>query len=111
MNDGLWNPDKGGIGEKEPLLDIEYNPGFTSPSTAVVEAIASIEDVCPVELLRSGHLTLTDHVDPDILDQLFTGRNTDNIMITFSTDKYTVSLRRGKITIVHIVDSSTDNSG
>ena len=99
MNNELWNSNNTGIGGEEPLIEIAYNTGFTAPSTAVVEAIASIEDVCPIELSTSGRLTLTDYVDPDALDQLFTGEDVDDIMISFSIDEYTVWIRKGKIRV------------
>lgn len=101
MNDTLWVPDDGEIGGEDTLVAKEYSPESTAPSVAIVEAIASIEDVCPIALSTSGRMTLSDSVDPDALDRLLTGRTADSITITFSIDEYTVWIGRTNLAVGH----------
>jgi hypothetical protein len=84
----------------DTLLEMEYNPG-TSPSTAVIEAIASVEDVDPVGLSTAGGVTLHDYVDPDGLDRLLTNGGGDDLSISLCINEYTMRMDSDRIVVAH----------
>ena len=106
MSDTLWNADGSGADREDSFVEIAYNEGFTAPSTAIIEAIASLEDVCPVELATSDRITISDHVDPDSLDQLLTNSVADAVEISFGLDVYTVWIRSDTVTVGRTTDTS-----
>lgn len=62
--------------------------GSVTPSTAVLETVATIEDVDPIELDP-----LFESVDPDVIDALFepsTGRSIECITFVFTGYEVTV---------------------
>jgi len=64
-----------------------------SPSLAVVEAIADLADVDPVDLADETGIVLYEHVDPDALDALVADRPAGvDVDISFSVDDYRVSV-------------------
>ena len=52
-----------------------------SPSLAVVEAIADLVGVAPTDLSDEG-VVLYEHVDPDALDALVSGRSDADVSLT-----------------------------
>lgn len=107
MEDRLWDADSSGVDREDSVVEIAYNDGSPSPSTAVIEAIASLEDVCPVELSTSDRITISDHVDPDALDRLLTDDAKDTVEISFDIDVYTVRICSDTVTVTHATDTST----
>ena len=65
--------------EDDTSIRIEHQyDGDTPPSIAIVQAIATIEDVDPMDSPTDLGITLYDHVDPTALDQLVTGNSGDS---------------------------------
>jgi hypothetical protein len=93
--------ERAGIDGDGTLIEAEYHRSATAPSTAVIEAIAAVEEVDPVALSSIEGITLHDYVDSDALDRLFTDRGVDDISVTFTVDEYTVCIERSEITIGH----------
>ena len=93
--------DDAGIGGDEILIEKEYNQSVTSPSMAVIEAIASVEDTDPVCLSTFEGTTLYDYVDTDALDRLLTDGGVDDLSITLTTDEYTVWMEEDRIIVAH----------
>jgi hypothetical protein len=60
-----------------------------APSLAVVEAIAELAGVEPVDLLEEG-VVLYDHVDPDALNELASGRSDSDVDISLTVAGYDV---------------------
>lgn len=48
----------------------DYDWRTSTPSLAIIETIASVENTDPVKLWASENRTLSDFVDPDALDSL-----------------------------------------
>lgn len=88
------------MGEVE-LTEVEYDRLSKPPSTAVVEAIASVEDTDPAALSDEYGVTLYDHVDPDALDRLVSAEHTSDIEITLGLDGYTVWVTPAKVLVAH----------
>ncbi|MDS0476896.1 HalOD1 output domain-containing protein [Natrinema sp. 1APR25-10V2] len=66
------------------------------PSIAIIQAIAVIEDMDPMDLPDEAGITLYDHIDPDALDRLATG-TTNMAAVTISLEQpdhqYAVQIR------------------
>lgn len=62
----------------------------TKPSIAVIDAIATLENVDPVDLSTILETTLFDHINPDALNSLVTKEST--ISISFSIDEYLIRI-------------------
>lgn len=71
---------------------VDFDIDERNPSTVVVTAISSINDIDPLELEK-----LNDHVDPDSLDSLFRpqrdGTPRGDGEVSFSFAGYEVSIR------------------
>ena len=60
-----------------------------APSLAVVEAIAELADVDPIDLRDEG-VVLYDHVDPDALNELVSGRTDTDVDVSLTVAEYDV---------------------
>ncbi|OTF02682.1 HalOD1 output domain-containing protein [Halorubrum sp. SD612] len=60
-----------------------------APSLAVVEAIAELADVDPIDLRDEG-VVLYDHVDPDALNELVSGRTDTDVDVSITVAEYDV---------------------
>lgn len=72
--------------ESVESVQSQFNWSTKSPSIAVVEAIAAIENIEPENL----PLTLYEYVNPESLDTLV--RSNDNISVSFFIDEYQVQI-------------------
>ncbi|WP_418281921.1 HalOD1 output domain-containing protein [Halorubrum sp. DTA98] len=106
MNDEVPNSDDIGVCGEDTLIKTEYDPVVTSPSAAVIEAIASVKDTDPATLSEVAGITLYDYLDPDALNRLFTHEDVDEISVTFSIDEYTVWMEGNKIAVAHTTNTS-----
>lgn len=55
----------------------------TSPSVAIILAIAILEDTNPADLPEEVGMTLYEHIDPEALDRLITGETEGEVTIDF----------------------------
>ncbi len=69
------------------------------PSIAVIDALASLEDVRPVNLSDEIGGTLCDFVDPEALDALVTDENA--ISISFTITEYEVHIDEDKLQVYY----------
>ncbi len=83
----------------EVLAEAEYDWAATAPSTAVVETIASLEDVDPVALSTSQGTTLNDHIDPEALNQVVTGGSEADADLAFTLGRYRVRIAGSKVLV------------
>ncbi|AEH36308.1 HalOD1 output domain-containing protein [Halopiger xanaduensis] len=65
----------------------------TSPSSAIIAAIAAIENVNPMHL----DLVLYRHIDPTALDTLVA--TDERIAVSFSLDDYLISIEGSDLTV------------
>ncbi|PSP78115.1 hypothetical protein BRC81_08715 [Halobacteriales archaeon QS_1_68_20] len=82
----------------EELIRSEYDWTTSDPSTAVVEAIALVEDTDPVALSRAQEITPSDSVDPDALDRLVARCTESGLRCTETGGRYrslSVAIRSG----------------
>ncbi|MFW6316849.1 MAG: HalOD1 output domain-containing protein [Halorubrum sp.] len=107
MEDEAWNSCHDGAGGDGSRVTREYNRSTTSPSTAVIEAIASIEDTDPLSLSLGGTLTLHDHFDPDALDGLFAHETAGDMSISLTVGEYTVRIERDAVAAERTANTST----
>lgn len=103
-----------GSGNAEPsrnktIIEEKYDLQNKLPSTAVVEAIASAEDVGTTELAPFADITLYDCFDPDALNRLLTSSDSADISVTFSVDEYIVWIEKGRIAVARPVNASPDS--
>ena len=75
----------------------QYNWSNASPSMAVIDALAAIEDVKPINLQRTLDTTLYEEVNPDALDSLVT--NDGHVTISFTIDQYRVLIDGNKLVV------------
>lgn len=80
-------------------VQAQYDWSTTSPSIAIIDAIATLENVDPVGLSSTLDTTLFDYVDPDALDTLVT--DDGNILISFTIDEYTVQIDENTLVICY----------
>ena len=67
--------------EADASMRVEHQyDSDTPPSIAIVEAIATIENVDPMDSSTDLGITLYDHVDPTALDQLVTENSGDSAL-------------------------------
>lgn len=97
-----------GRSEDKILVEKEYDKSEISPSTAVVEVIALVEDVDPVGLSTAEGITLHDYIDADALDRLLTDDRIDDLSIIFSIDEYTVWMESDRITVTDTTSDSPE---
>ncbi|TKX76004.1 hypothetical protein EXE46_00350 [Halorubrum sp. GN11_10-6_MGM] len=78
--------DSGSVPE---TVRIPHGGDGPAPSLAVVEAIAELAGVDPADLPEEG-VVLYDHVDPDALNELASGRSDSNVDISLTVAGYDV---------------------
>lgn len=98
------NVDRRGMQETttdQPIkLRFDFDFERTSPSTALIEALASVNDTDPIALLEGEDFSVGEYVDLDALDRLMTdGRETDVESITLSIDGYAVQITDDEVVI------------
>lgn len=71
-------------------VQARYDWRTTQPSIAIINAIATLENVEPIKLSTALDTTLFDHVDPESLDTLVT--NDGHISISFPIREYNVQI-------------------
>lgn len=90
MGDAGRDGDRDGERGDTPLVRTGCDWSSTSPSVAIIEAIASVENIGPVALATDEETTLNEYVDPDALDTLVTDQRANGVAITVTIDDYTV---------------------
>lgn len=90
MND--WDGDSG-------FVQSNCDWSNRSPSIAVVDAIAALENVESTGLSDVLDATLFEYVDPEALDALVTGDGL--VSISFPVDDYTVRIDRNRLIVSH----------
>lgn len=86
MGEDTQAGDGGGSDSTTIHFQKAYNWSITSPSIAIVTALATITGVDPTEL----DSTLHDYVDPDALDTLVRGHRSERITVSFTIDRYRI---------------------
>lgn len=81
----------------EPLIRRTYDWSATAASTATIAALATLEEVDPVELSDVFGATLYDYVDPEALNALVAGEG--HINLSFLIDDYRVRIDGEELTI------------
>ncbi|WP_137288809.1 HalOD1 output domain-containing protein [Natronorubrum halophilum] len=81
----------------ESLFCRTYDWSATAASTATITALATLEEVDPVELSDVLDITLYDHVDPEALDTLVAGE--ERVDLSFLIDDYRVRIDGEELTI------------
>lgn len=76
-----------------------YDWSVTPPSLAVIDAVAAVEGMEPMQFSQSLETTLFDHVDPEALDVIVTGG--EEVSITFEIGEYAVDIAGNEVTIHH----------
>jgi hypothetical protein len=92
------------------LTEFEYDRMVTVPSTAVIEAIAAVEDTDSIGLSGEYGITLYEHVDTDALDRLVSTERTTDIEVTIGVDDYTVWVNPDRVLVAH-TDRESDEPG
>ena len=82
---------------EEQLFCGQYTWSSTTPTVAIVNAIAGIENVEPTDLPTVLDTSLYDHVNPDALDTLVT--ECEHRVISFTVDDYRVRIKGNQLTI------------
>ncbi|MFP8952694.1 HalOD1 output domain-containing protein [Natrialbaceae archaeon A-arb3/5] len=67
------------------------------PSTALVEAIATLEGVAPDALPTARGICLHEYVDPEALDTLVT--ETEDVSVQTTVDEYEVTVTADALTV------------
>ncbi|WP_222918460.1 HalOD1 output domain-containing protein [Natrinema sp. SYSU A 869] len=81
----------------EELFSGRYTWSSTTPTVAVVNAIAGIEDVEPTDLSTALGTTMYEHINPEALDTVVTtGTHPE---IAFSVDNYRVEINGNELSI------------
>ncbi|UTF55878.1 HalOD1 output domain-containing protein [Natronosalvus rutilus] len=80
-------------------VQTRYDWSDVDPSMAVINALASLEDVRPVNLSDEVDGTLYDFVDPEALDALVTDKST--ISISFMITEYEVHIDGDKLQVYY----------
>lgn len=85
------------LGTHETLIQQSYDWSERSPSVAVLEAIAAIENVHPTDLHTDPGIRLHDDVDLEALDALVT--HDGDISVSFTVADYTVHIEGSLLTV------------
>lgn len=85
------------LGTPERLVQRSHDWTETSPSVAVLEAIAAVEGVSPTDLHTDHNITLYDSVDLEALDALLT--HDSEVTVSFTVDDYRVHISGELLTI------------
>jgi len=84
-------------GDSTKVFENKYDWSNTAPSFAVIDAIATIENLEPTNLSVAFDTTLFDHIDPEALDTLITDGS--EIAISFSYGDYGVQIDKNILRI------------
>jgi len=79
------------------VFETEYDWSNTAPSVAVINTIATIENVEPTKLSVAFDTTLFDHIEPEALDALITEGN--KITISFSYGNYRIQINENTLRV------------
>ena len=81
-----------------PVVDLEFDVDDTTPSEAVVDAVAAVSGTEPEDLPP-----LYDSIDPDALDQLFRRRTGDpgpsETVLSFALGDWNVFVSHGRVRV------------
>ncbi|WP_123620009.1 HalOD1 output domain-containing protein [Halorubrum sp. CSM-61] len=80
---------------------VEHGDGGLSPSHAVVEALAGVAGVDPVDLADEAGIFLYDHVDLEALDELVAGQRGADLFVSLSVDDYEISVDATAVVAEH----------
>ncbi|SEP90363.1 HalOD1 output domain-containing protein [Natrinema salaciae] len=69
-----------------------YDWEATTPSQAIVEAVATVEETTPVALAREAGTTVYEHIDPDALDSLVGSDRTGVVEVAFDIDHHHITI-------------------
>ena len=83
--------------EREVIGKSTYDWSNTAPSTAVIDAIAAIENVEPSDLEGSLEAPLYNYIDPEALDRLVT--RDSQITVSFTFGKYHVLIDGDELSV------------
>lgn len=81
----------------DELFSGQYTWSSTTPTVAVANAIAGIENVDATELSGALDTKLYDHVNPEALDTLVTDSN--HPVVSFTVDDYRVRITGNQLSI------------
>lgn len=76
----------------------------TSPSQAVIEAIATAEETTPGALARETGTTLYDYIDPEALDSLVDSDRDGSVEISFDVDHLHITIARSGQLVIRVGD-------
>ncbi|WP_049906385.1 HalOD1 output domain-containing protein [Halorubrum tebenquichense] len=76
-------------GSMSETARVRHGSGGPSPSLAVVEAIADLAGVEPADLSDEG-VVLYEHVDPDALNAIVSGRSDADVDVSLTVAGYDV---------------------
>lgn len=79
------------------LAEGRYEWGETSPSTAVIEALAAVENVPAPSLSDVLQGPLYEYVDPDALDSFV--RESGDVTVSLMIDSYCVRIEGDRLTV------------
>lgn len=75
----------------------------TKPSTAAINALATVENADPVELATEIGIVLHDHVNPEALDALVRDGISEQTTVIFAVDDYQIRFEDDEL-VVHSRD-------
>lgn len=84
--------DVGDHGSVSESVRIGHGGSRLSPSLAIVEAIADLAGVDPVDLADERGIVLYDYVEPDALDALVTANSGTDVEISVTVAGYDVRI-------------------
>jgi uncharacterized protein (UPF0264 family) len=105
MDDVEQDGNDGGSAGDARIVRTECDWSVTAPSTVLVEAIAAVEDVDPVDQAADGGDPLYEHVDPDALDSLVTDQRPNGLTMALNVNGYGV-----RITDTELIVEPTANA-
>lgn len=97
MPDGNGLADGGKREPDETLVLKQFDPADTSPSVAVVEALAAVDGLAPDTQFETS---LYDYVDPEALDALLSHEQGAPNAVWFSVEDYRVRIDGDEIRVV-----------
>ncbi|NKE35634.1 hypothetical protein GWG54_07355 [Natronococcus sp. JC468] len=86
MSEGIPAGDGGGSDSTTIHFQRRYDWSATSPSIAIVTALATVIGVDTTEL----DWTLHDYIDPEALDALVRDQQSERITVSFAVDRYRI---------------------
>ncbi|WP_049923984.1 HalOD1 output domain-containing protein [Halopiger djelfimassiliensis] len=104
------NQPSAGDGDRPVRVEHEYD-AETPPSIAIVQAIAAIEGIDPMNSPAALGITLYDHVDTEALDRLVTDDSVGAITIDLAIEterRYAVRVRTNGRLVVQRIEQSVE---